>query len=94
MVSAAATRDWHKDALAEAGHLGVSDFHMTLGTPTHDAVVGDAAYFVAPATLAFKVRGQPVTQSGATFTVALRRIGDRWVHCRMGLDEAAAAVVA
>ena len=30
---ASATRDWHKDALAEASHLGVSDFQMTLGTP-------------------------------------------------------------
>jgi ketosteroid isomerase-like protein len=72
-----ATRDWHKDAMAEADHLGITDFHMTLGRATHDAVVGDAAYFVAPAILKFKVRGQQVTQSGATLTVALRR-ADEW----------------
>lgn len=75
---ATATRDWLKDALAEADHLGISDFNMTLGTPTHDAVVGDAAYFTAPAKLMFKVRGQQVTQTGATFTVALRRAHNDW----------------
>lgn len=74
-----ATVEWCRDALAEAQHLGVSDFHMTLGSPHHYDVTGDAAYFVAPATLTFKVKGQPVTQSGATFTVALRKEGDRWL---------------
>ncbi|HSV13366.1 MAG TPA: hypothetical protein VLI90_03860, partial [Tepidisphaeraceae bacterium] len=28
-----ATIDWCRDALAEAEHLGISDFQMTLGTP-------------------------------------------------------------
>jgi ketosteroid isomerase-like protein len=70
------TRHWHRDALTESDHLGVTDFNMALGKPLHDAVVGDAAYFVAPATLSFKVSGQPVTQAGATFTVALHK-GDR-----------------
>jgi hypothetical protein len=48
-------------------------------TPTHDAIVADAAYFVAPASLSFKIKGQPITQSGATFTVALQRIDGRWL---------------
>ena len=39
----------------------------------------DAAYIVAPATLTFRVRGQPVTQSGALFTVALRREQGEWL---------------
>jgi ketosteroid isomerase-like protein len=73
-----ATRDWHRDAMAEADHIGITDFQMTLDKPTHDAVVGDAAYFVGPATLRFKVKGQQVTQSGATLTVALRRADDGW----------------
>jgi ketosteroid isomerase-like protein len=74
-----ATRQWLRDALAESAHLGVSDFHMTLGAPLHRNVIGDAAYFVAPASLAFKVRGQPVTQAGASFTVALTRVDGRWL---------------
>jgi hypothetical protein len=61
-----ATRDWHRDALAESAHLGVTDFEMALGKPLHNAVVGDAAYFVAPATLSFNVRGQSVTHSAGS----------------------------
>jgi ketosteroid isomerase-like protein len=74
-----ATRDWHRDAMAEAGHIGITDFQMTLAKPTHNAVLGDAAYFVGPATLRFKVKGQQVTQSGATLTVALHRADGRWL---------------
>ena len=44
-----ATRQWFRDALAEAGHLGVTDFHMVLGAPTEQPVSGDSAYFVARA---------------------------------------------
>jgi hypothetical protein len=40
----------------------------------HNNVTGDSAYVVVPATMAFKVRGKPVTQSGAVFTVALRKL--------------------
>jgi ketosteroid isomerase-like protein len=74
-----ASREWFRDALAESEHLGVSGFFMTLGAPLHQNVTGDAAYFVAPATLTFKVKGQPVTQSGAIFTVALRKVDGRWL---------------
>lgn len=73
-----ATRQWMKDATVEANHLGVSDFHMELGPTLHEAVTGDAAYFAAPATLSFKVHGQPITQSGAMFTLALRKVDDDW----------------
>ena len=64
--------------MAEADHIGITDFQMTLGKPTHDAVVGDAAYFVAPATLRFKVQGQQITQYRGDATVALRRADDGW----------------
>ena len=74
-----ATRDWHRDAMEESAHLGISDFHMTLGVPTHDAVMGEAAYFVAPATLSFTVGGKPIEQTGALFTVALRNVEGRWL---------------
>jgi ketosteroid isomerase-like protein len=74
-----AAADWCRDALAEADHLGISDFHVTLDAPLHDVATGEAAYFVAPATMRFKVGGQPVTQSGATLTIALKREDGRWL---------------
>ena len=72
-------RDWWSDVQHEAGHLGLSDFSMTLGPPLHNNVTGDAAYVVAPGTLEFRVRGQQVTQTGALFTVALRRVAGNWL---------------
>jgi hypothetical protein len=39
---------------------------------------GDSAYVVVPATMTFKVGGKQVTQSGAVFTVALRKIAEGW----------------
>ena len=74
-----ATREWFREALAESEHLGVSDFAMTVGAPLHDNVRSDAAYYVAPAALSFKVKGRPVTQSGAAFTVALRKVDEQWL---------------
>lgn len=76
---ATATQDWFKDAMAEADHLGVTGYDISLGQPIHDNVTGDAAYFVAPATLGLNIQGHEVTQSGAIFTIALRRVEDRWL---------------
>ena len=74
-----APADWCRDALAEADHLGISDFQVTLGAALHNAVTGDAAYFAAPATMTFKVRGEAVTQTGAILTLAFKRINGRWL---------------
>ena len=74
-----APADWCKDALAEADHLGISDFHVTLGAPFHDAVTGEAAYFAAPATMTFKAQGWMVTQSRAILTLAFERVESRWL---------------
>lgn len=76
---AEATRHWWRDAAAESAHLGVTDFHMSLGPPLHANITGDAAYLAAPATLAFKLGGRPVDQAGAHFTVALRLVDGRWL---------------
>lgn len=77
-AGSAATRDWFRDALAEFDHTGASDFVITLAAPTHNAVSGEAAYVVVPATMAFQVGGQRLTQTGARFTVALRRVEGAW----------------
>ncbi|MGX9789226.1 nuclear transport factor 2 family protein [Mycobacterium sp. MMS18-G62] len=73
-----AAQDWYRDALAEGEHLGVSGYLITLGEPLHNDVTGDSAYMVVPATFEYSVRGEPVTQTGAYFTVALRKLADGW----------------
>lgn len=73
-----ATEDWYRDVLIEGEHVGATDYFVTLGEPRHNNVTGDSAYVVVPATMSFKLRGQPVTQTGATFTVALRQHDDGW----------------
>jgi hypothetical protein len=74
-----AVEDWYGAVLAEGKHLGASDYQVALGNPLHANVTGDAAYVVAPATMTFKLRGRPVTQSGAVFTVALRKFPAGWL---------------
>ena len=38
----------------------------------------DNAYVVVPSSMTFKVHGKQVTQTGATFTVALRKLNEEW----------------
>ena len=73
-----ATQDWYRDVLVEGKQHGASDYFITLGKPLHNNVTGDSAYVVVPATMTFKVRGKQVTQSGAVFTVALRKLAEGW----------------
>ena len=73
-----AAEDWFRDVSIEAAHLGTSDYLVTLGAPLHAEVTGDSAYVVVPADMTLKVHGKQVKQSGAIFTVALRRASDRW----------------
>jgi ketosteroid isomerase-like protein len=77
-LGATAARDWYRDVLVEGEQHGASDYHVTLGEPLHDNVTGDSAYVVVPATMTFKVRGTRVTQTGAVFTVALRKLAEGW----------------
>jgi len=73
-----ASQDWYRDVLAEAERHGASDYFVTLGEPLHNSVTGDSAYVVVPATMAFKVHGKQVKQTGAIFTVALRKSAEGW----------------
>jgi ketosteroid isomerase-like protein len=75
---ATATEDWYRDVLAEGAHHGASDYFVTIGTPMHANVTGDAAYVVVPATMTFQIRGKQMTQTGAIFTTALRKTADGW----------------
>lgn len=73
-----ATADWYRDVLAEGEHLGASGYHVSIGEPVHNDTTSDAAYLVVPATMTFDLNGTTVTQTGATYTVALRRSVDGW----------------
>jgi hypothetical protein len=73
-----ASQDWYRDVLIEGEQHGASGYFVTLGEPLHNNITGDSAYVVVPATMTFNVRGQQVTQTGAIFTVALRRLAEGW----------------
>ena len=75
---ATAAQDWYRDLLIGSKQQGASDFFVTLGEPLHNNVTGDSAYVVVPATLRFNVGGKQITQSGAVFTVALRKLAEGW----------------
>ncbi len=73
-----ATQDWYRDVLAEGEHAGASGYLITLGEPRHLNVTGDCGYVVVPATMTFRMQGTTVTQTGSTFTVALRKLDAEW----------------
>lgn len=73
-----AARDWYRDVVSESAHLGATDYHVTTDAPLHHSISGDAAYVVVPATMTFLLNGQPCTQTGAHFTVALHRASGEW----------------
>ena len=73
-----ASQDWYSDVLVEGEQHGATDYFVELGEPRHVNVTGDNAYVVVPTTMTFKVHGKPITQTGAFFTVALRKTVDGW----------------
>ena len=73
-----ASADWYRDVLIEGEQHGASGYFVTLGEPLHNNTTGQSAYVVVPATMTFKVQGQQVTQTGAVFTVGLRKLAEGW----------------
>ena len=73
-----AAQDWYRDVLVEGEQHGASDYFVTLGEPLHNHITGDSAYVVVPATMKFKVQNQEILQTGAMFTVALRKLAEGW----------------
>jgi hypothetical protein len=73
-----ASQDWYRDVLIEGEQHGASDYFVTLGDALHNNTTGDSGYVVVPATMTFKVQEQRVKQTGATLTVALRKLADGW----------------
>ena len=77
-VGPTAAQDWYRDVLIEGEQHGASDYFVTLGEPLHNNITGDSAYVVVPATMKFKVQSQEILQTGAMFTVALRKLAEGW----------------
>jgi hypothetical protein len=73
-----AAADWYRDVLIAAEREGATDYLVTVGEPLHVNVTGNSGYVVLPASMKFKVRGNQVTQSGAIFTTALRKVDHEW----------------
>jgi hypothetical protein len=73
-----AAEDWFRDVLVEGKQHGASDYLVTIGEPLHNNITGDSAYVVVPASMAFKMHGNEVMQSGAVFTVALHKFAEGW----------------
>ena len=73
-----ACQDWYGDVLKEGEHAGAEGYFIAFGEPSHVDVAGDSGYVVVPAAMTFKLRGRQITQSGATYTVALRKIPAGW----------------
>jgi ketosteroid isomerase-like protein len=73
-----AAADWYRDVLAECDQHGASGYEVTIGEPVHTAVSGDSAYVVVPACMAYHLDGRRMTQTGASFTVALRKVAAQW----------------
>lgn len=70
--------DWAQSLVETNKAQGITDGVATISVPTRVAVDGNTAYVVAPAAYSYKQHGKPVTESGATLTVALKRIGGAW----------------
>jgi SnoaL-like domain len=73
-----ACQDWYREALEAGEREGAADYFIALGEPSHADVTGDSGYVVVPATMTFKAHGRQITQSGATYTVALCRLAAGW----------------
>ena len=73
-----AALDWYRDVQRAGKQHGASDYIVAVGEPLHNNVIHDSAYVVVPATMSFKVGGKQVTQTGAVFTVALRKLAEGW----------------
>jgi ketosteroid isomerase-like protein len=75
---AGACEKWANDFDADAKKNGITDGVVSLGKPRRVDVTGDRAYVVVPASYAYKVKGKPAKETGATLTIALQKGADGW----------------
>jgi len=70
--------NWVKDFTAYLTAAQISDAVATLGKPRHVDVTRDRAYVVVPASFAYKLKGKPMRDVGATWTFALQKQPGGW----------------
>ena len=73
-----ACADWAHGFVASTKAAGITESHVTLGTPWHVSVTGDRAYVVVPTHYTYKMRGVSQREDGSIFTVALRKMPSGW----------------
>lgn len=75
--SATAYADWGSSFAAEAAKQSVTEPHITMATPSHVQMEGQAAYVVIPADFKFKVKGAAQSEAGL-FTFTVKRHNGVW----------------
>ena len=69
---------WMSDYFADAKKNGMTEGAVTMGSPRHVDVTGDLAYVVVPTEFAFKLKGKPTKESGASLTIVLHKGANGW----------------
>lgn len=69
---------WANDFAAFARENDMTDAVVTLNKARRFDVVAEHAYVVIPAGIAYKVKGEPKSATGAVFTVALKKGESGW----------------
>ena len=69
---------WMRDYDSYATKQGISNGHVTLGSPKHVDIAGDRAYVVIPSSYVFKRDGKMLEEKGSFFTFALRKEAGGW----------------
>lgn len=76
---ATACSDWVTAFEAMTKKEKITNMTVAFGTPTTNAVSGDVAYIVMPATLHYNKGGKPVKATGAVMTIALKKTSGGWL---------------
>jgi ketosteroid isomerase-like protein len=75
---AGACAKWLNDYDAFNKTSEVTDASASLGKVRHVEITGDRAYAIFPLTLTYKVKGKPMKETGAIWTVALHKEASGW----------------
>jgi ketosteroid isomerase-like protein len=73
-----ACRDWAMAFAAFVKKNAISNSTVIFGAPWHDAVTGDRAYVVVPASLRYNQNGRPKREIGSVLTIVLRKTAAGW----------------
>jgi len=73
-----ACADWFAAFLTAAKAGGYTNNVVTMGKPWHAEVDGNTGYVVVPTTYSYKLHGKPTVESGAVWTLAMKKTPDGW----------------